>query len=294
MGRDGAEGANRAEPRLRQPPDGGVDPAWLRLRRPADVRARTTFASGLADDLADHLGERLDGAEVRLVDVGAGTGAGAQWLRDRLDARLRVRQHWRLVDHDPGLLASATAAADGWAAVAASVDELPALLADEPADVVTCQALVDVLTAPEADAMLTPAVDSGAAVLLALSVTGEVVLSPSHHDDEMIAEAFDAHQRRSGRLGPDGGAYVAHGLRRRGYTVTMAATPWHLGAADRDLMRAWLEGRADAAAEQEPGLADSIRDWYERRSRQAGRGDLGAVVGHVDVLGLPPRPGAPS
>jgi hypothetical protein len=281
---------------LRQAPVDGVDPAWLRLRGPADARARTTFASGLADDLAAHLSERVDGsAEVRLVDVGAGTGAGARWLRDRLDARLSVPQHWRLVDHDSHVLAFATPAADGWAsAVAATVEGLPALLAEEPADVVTCQALVDVLTAPEVDAMVTTAGDCGAAVLLALSVTGEVVLSPSHHDDDMVAEAFDAHQRRAGRLGPDGGAYAAHGLRRQGYTVTMAATPWHLGAADGDLLRAWLQGRADAALEQAPGRADRIRDWLQSRDQDARRGGLSAVVGHVDVLGLPPRTGASS
>jgi hypothetical protein len=106
----------------------------------------------------------------------------------------------------------------------------------------------------------------------------------------MVAEAFDAHQRRDGRLGPDGGAYAAHGLRRQGYTVTVAATPWRLGAADTDLLRAWLQGRADAAAEQEPGLRDRIRRWHESRDAQARSGDLTAVIGHVDVLGLPPRP----
>ena len=278
-----------------------MDPAWLRLRGPADVRARTTFGSGLVDDLAHHLagktsdGDRPIGDVVRLVDVGAGTGAGAQWLRDRLDGRLHRPQHWRLVDHDVDLLASAAPAADGWAhGVAATVDDLHALLAEEPADVVTCQALIDVLTQSEVDALLTPAVRSGAAVLLALSVTGEVALSPSHEDDEMVAKAFDAHQRRGARLGPKGGAYAAHGFRRHGYTVTMAPTPWRLGAADTDLLRAWLHGRAEAAGEQEPDRGERIRRWHESRDRQALRGELSAVVGHIDVLGLPPRPAASS
>ncbi len=312
MGCDRPEGANRSDRRLRQAPADGVDPAWLRLRNPADARARSSFGSGLVDALADHLVAGLarrrtvrdDGPEaVRLVDVGAGTGSGAQWLRDRLADRFAarltdrvpdgpgVRQHWRLVDHDSDLLVSAAPAADGWArGVVATVDDLPKLLDEEPADVITCQALVDVLTANEVDAMLAPAVGSDAAVLLALSVTGEVVLSPLHHDDEMVAAAFDAHQRRAGRLGPDGGAYAAHGLRRQGYTVTVATTPWRLGADDTDLLRAWLQGRAEAAGEQEPDLRERVRDWHESRDRQARHGELTAVVGHVDVLGLPPRP----
>jgi hypothetical protein len=70
----------------------------------------------------------------------------------------------------------------------------------------------------------------------------------------------------------------------------MAPTPWRLAAADTDLLRAWLQGRADAACEQQPGLGERIRRWHESRDRQARRGELSAVVGHVDVLGLPPRP----
>ena len=305
MGRHGRTGAERADARLTRPPVDGVDPAWLRLRGPADVQARTSFASGLAHDLAQHLsGLATDGVDerrgdasdvVRLVDVGAGTGAGARWLRDRLTDRLPAQQHWRLVDHDPDLLACAGPTTDGWAhGVVATVDHLPRLLADEPADVISCQALLDVLTAPEVDAMVEPTVQAGAAVLLALSVTGEVALSPVHRDDEMVAEAFDAHQRRAGRLGPDGAAYAAHALGRQGYTVTMAATPWHLGAADTDLLRAWLQGRADAAAEQSPDMGDRIRVWHENRDRQARSTELSAVVGHVDLLGLPARPGPPS
>jgi hypothetical protein len=269
-----------------------VDPAWLSLRGPADARARTTFASDLAGALAEHLtGGTRPPEVVRLVDAGAGTGAGARWLRDRLEDRLPMPQDWRLVDHDRDLLDVAAPTVEGWArGVVATVEELPGLLGDEPADVVTCQALLDVLTSHEVDALLGPAVESGAAVLLALSVDGDVALSPQHPDDDMVAEAFDAHQRRSGRLGPDGGTYAAHDLRMHGYTVTMAATPWRLGAADNALTRAWAQGRAEAAGEQEPRLADRVRRWYEIRDRQARDGDLNAVVGHVDVLGLPPRP----
>ena len=148
---------------MRQPPADGVDPAWLRLRGPADVRTRTSCGSGLVDDLAAYLGATNGGVGA----CGAGTGAGANWRRDQLAGRLAVgprdRQRWRLVDHDPALLASAAPATDGWArGVVATVDELPGLLADDPADVVTCQALLDVLTASEVDAVIASAMDSGA------------------------------------------------------------------------------------------------------------------------------------
>jgi hypothetical protein len=274
-----------------QPSGSAVDPAWLSLRAAADLRARTTFASGLAAELARHLGLRLSepAGTVRLVDVGAGTGSGARWLR----ARLPFTQDWRLVDHDGRILA-ATPRDEAWGrSVVAGVEDLPRLLADEPAHVVTCQALLDVLTEDQVDAMLTAALSCRAALLLGLSVTGDVDLAPEHPDDDVVDRAFNAHQRRAGRLGPDGGAYAADALRRHGYAVKVAATPWRLGAADSALFRAWVQGRAAAALEQEPAQADRITRWRQHREEAAGRGDLDAVVGHIDVLGLPHRrPGA--
>lgn len=265
---------------------GHVEPRWLSLRGPADARARTTFGAGLAADLAGHLVSRLsgDGQVARLLDVGAGTGAGATWLRPRLP----VRQDWSLLDQDPGLLELAPPVAEGWArGIAADVAELRGLLAERPADVVTCQALLDILTADQLDDLLATAAASGAALLLGLSVTGEVTLTPSHPDDGSVAEAFNAHQRRAGRLGPDASAYAAGVLRDHGYAVTTAATPWRLGPTDVDLVRAWLDGYAVAACEQQPDDTDRFDAWRRRRDRSARDGGLDVVVGHLDVLGLP-------
>ncbi|MGH3356591.1 MAG: hypothetical protein ACRDOJ_11890 [Nocardioidaceae bacterium] len=271
---------------MTQAPAGRVDPHWLSLRGPADVRARTTFTAHLAAGLAQHLTTRLsdDGEVASLVDVGAGRGAGAVWLRDRLP----VHQDWRLVDHDPSILAAAAPTVEGWAqGIVAGVGDLSRMLAEEPAQVVTCQALLDVLTADEVDAMLAAAMASDAALLLSLSVNGEVALAPGHPDDDLVAGAFDAHQRRSDRLGPDGGAYAVSVLGEHGYDVTVAATPWHLGADERALSGAWLRGYAAAALEQQPGYADRIDRWQQSREAAARDGELSVVVGHLDVLGLP-------
>jgi trans-aconitate methyltransferase len=265
-------------------PAGRVDTWWLGLRERADVRSRTTYGAHLADALARHLAGRHPDGAVRLLDVGAGTGAGASWLR----ARLPFEQDWRLVDHDPAILAEAAPTAQGWGrALVAPVSELPDVVADEPADVVTCQALLDVLTAHEVDDLVTSAVASRAAVLLGLSVDGRVHLTPGHPDDHAVGEAFDAHQRRAGRLGPDAGAYAADALRRHGYDVTVAATPWRLGPAESALTHAWVHGRATAALEQEPGRGERTAAWRQSRAEAARAGRLQAVVGHTDILGVP-------
>lgn len=262
-----------------------VDPDWLALRGPADTRARTANTMLLVRRLADHLAASGPvSGPARLVDVGAGTGAGAGWLR----ARLPLAQQWRLVDPDPDLVTTAVGPADGWArAIVAGVAELPALLVEEPADAVTCQALLDILTQPEVDTLLSAAAGSRAALLLSLSVTGEVDLTPPHPEDALVGEAFNAHQHRGRRLGPDAGGYAEEVLARSGYDVTTAASPWRLGTTDRDLLRSWLRGRAEAAAEQRPKLADRFRQWLHDREAAVDAGGLHAVVGHLDVLAIP-------
>ncbi|MDN5798062.1 MAG: hypothetical protein L0H79_20275 [Intrasporangium sp.] len=267
-----------------------VDPHWLDLRGPADVRARTDSATGLADELARWLHRRRPAGPVRLVDVGAGTGAGATWLRHHLAHLLPpARQNWRLVDHDPDLLVRAQPVSQAWATPEiADLTRLAGLLAEEPTDAVTCQALLDLLTAGECRALLEPAVAHRAAVLAGLTVTGWVDLQPGHPADELVGEAFNAHQRRAGRLGPAAGDLAAETLRDQGYTVTAAATPWRLRGPDRELTDAWLRGRAEAATEQRPRDAARIEGWLADRLQAARHGRLEAVVGHVDLLGLPP------
>lgn len=288
MGGNGAPDSGRPDTVTRTPA-GRVDPGWLRLRGPADARARTTFTGDLAAELAQHLTRQLtdDGEVARLVDVGAGTGAGAAWLRPRLP----VDQDWRLVDHDPSLLAVASPTVEEWArGVVADVGDLPRLLSEEPAHVVTCQALLDVLTADDVDALLAAALASDTAVLFSLSVSGDVRLVPRHRDDDLVCDAFDAHQRRAGRLGPDAGTYAAKVLREHGYRVSVAAAPWQLGAAESALALEWLHGYAAAALEQQPADADRIGRWRHSRETAARAGDLRVEVGHIDVLGLPVGP----
>lgn len=261
-----------------------VDPAWLALRGPADHRARGARADSLAHEFGRWLRRTRPGAPARLVDVGAGTGAGAAWLH----ARIPLEQRWRLLDLDPDLLALAEPVREGWAQpVVADLTSLGGLLVEDPADGVTCQALLDVLTGPAIRAVVEPAVASRAALLAALTVTGRVSVIPEHPADALVTRAFNAHQRRDGRLGPDAGAFAADRLREHGYAVRTAATPWCLDGRDRALTDAWLCGRAEAALEQQPDERDRIGEWLAERRSTARRGLLTAVVDHVDVLGIP-------
>jgi SAM-dependent methyltransferase len=78
---------------------GGFSSDWLALREPYDRRARN---QAVLDAAAAAL---KSCSPVRVVDLACGTGSTLRALSPHLQAR----QNWKLVDHDPGLLAHAMA-----------------------------------------------------------------------------------------------------------------------------------------------------------------------------------------
>ena len=271
-------------PTVTRPPERPVDPAWLALREPADAAARDRAAGVvLAPLLAD--GGRSGKAPLRVVDLGAGTGANLRWLAPRL-ARLSRRQEWTLVDSDPHPV---TAEPFKINTVRADVAELARLLHElGRVDLVTASALLDLLDRPRLAALVAAVVQARAPALLSLTVTGEVTLDPPDGGDAAVAAAFDDHQRRGGRPGPDAAATVAALFRDRGWTATLAASPWQLRAdQDAQLLAAWLGGRVEAAVQQRPSLAAEAQGWLARRRTQLRDRALTAVVGHVDLVALP-------
>jgi len=111
-------------------------------------------------------------------------------------------------------------------------------------------------------------------------VTGEVALDPADPLDGVIAEAFNAHQRRGGKLGPDAAGVAAEAFAAAGATVSVRSTPWRLGSDSAALAQEWLRGWVGAAVEQRPDLR--IGDYLRRRAKQG----ITAAVGHKDVLAI--------
>ena len=256
-----------------------VTPEWLELREPADAAARS-------GELAERLGRHLP-ATGRLVvhDLGGGSGAMGRWLAPRL----RRPQHWVVHDRDPSLLERAVADPPDGASVTveARQDDVTRLTPGDlaGASLITASALLDLLTADELARMLRAC--AGCPMLLALTVVGRVSLRPADTLDASIGAAFDAHQRRGRRLGPDAVAAVADALRGTGAEIIVRASPWRLDAAHADLAAEWLDGWVEAAGEQEPVLAAEAGAYRDRRLAQAASGELAVTVDHADVLVLP-------
>ncbi|WP_217552106.1 trans-aconitate methyltransferase [Streptomyces sp. GbtcB6] len=262
-------------------------PEWLELRESADAAAR---AHDLLDPLRIRLANLPGKAGVVVHDLGCGTGSMGRWLAPRLDGS----QHWILHDRDPYLLhfaavASPRAAADGSrVTVETRRGDVARLTPDAliGASLVTASALLDVLTREEIDTLAAACAGAGCPALLTLSVAGRVELTPSHPLDTELAEAFNAHQRRGGMLGPDAVTAACEAFADRGATVKVHPSPWRLGPDEKALTEQWLRGWVGAAVEQRPELAERADAYLAERLAANAAGELRVVVHHSDLLAL--------
>ncbi len=261
---------------------------WLRLREPADAAAR-------APELVDELRSILPTGEGAVIhDLGCGSGSMARWLA----AQLPAPQHWVMYDRDDDLLA--LAAADP----PPSSDGTPVSIETRRRDVtrlgpgelagatlITASALLDMMTAEELDRLVVASAGRGCPVLIALSVTGQVEISPPDPLDRFIGEAFNAHQRRvtgAGRLlGPGAVSVAVDGFTRRGLNVLVKPSPWRLGPDQAELAAEWFTGWVAAACEQRPELRVDVPSYARRRLAQAASGLLSVTVAHQDLLARP-------
>jgi hypothetical protein len=255
-----------------------VSPEWLVLREPADAAARCA-------ELAERLRRYLPPTgRVVIHDLGGGSGAMGRWFAPRLPGR----QQWVVHDRDAELLERAVAAPPGSASVTVEArrSDVTRLTADDlaGASLITASALLDLLTADELVRMLRAC--AGRPMLLALTVTGRVTLTPADPLDAHIGAAFNAHQRRNHLLGPDAVGAAVEELRGTGTEVRVRPSPWRLNAAHADLSAEWLEGWVAAACEQEPALAPDARTYRDRRLAQAAAQELAVTVDHADLLVL--------
>lgn len=292
----------------------GFDAGWLALREPFDQAARDASAPLLDwPALARRLRSGRDGeAALQVVDLGCGTGASLRAIAPRLGGR----QHWRLVDHDPALLAALPQALSTWATgqgcrVVAEGDglaidgaglqltvawqradlaEAAAVTAIDGAQLVTASALLDLVSAAWLEALVARCRRAGAAVGWALSVDDRLQWQPDDAADALVHAHFRAHQRRDKGFGPAlGGGAVAEAarcLQRAGYQRVVAPSDWQVDGtrspADRAMLREMVDGMAAAVREQAPEALAAVDAWQQRRHAQLAVTRL--RVGHADLL----------
>lgn len=296
-----------------------IEASWLAVRRAADERARLASLPLIERLVAyvaslDHLSPRqIDAAlggdpcaeaiprRVAWVDVGAGTGANQAWLGPATHAALGAgwTQEWHLLDHDAALLDAVEPSTAAWLAETerhvGGVETVATVLAGLPEPrVMTCSALLDLMTADQIDTLVGASVTTSAPALWSLSVTGTISLTPVNAHDQQVADLFNLHQRgeSSSRptLGPDAARYAEQAFIAAGWHTEVVSTPWVLGPGDEPLSRRFLTERAAAAkAAQAAGSDAQIESWLHSRLDDIDGGTLTLQVDHVDVLALPPK-----
>ncbi len=278
---------------------------WLALREPADTAARNA-------PLVEWLGARLAPLDVlRVLDLGAGTGANMRYLSHRLPV---PRQDWQLVDHDARLLDAAWEQMADWAAragtaltrgdqefggqadqralriLARSMDlRRVRLLRDVCAGchLVTASALLDLVSPAWLNALSSACREAGVAVLFTVIYDGRITCEPFDRDDEVVRRLVNEHQQTDkgfgAAAGPDAARLAEACFAEAGYEVHGAPADWLLPPESAALQRALIEGWAGAAAATDPAREADILDWKRRRTSHVDAGRSTLVVGHRDL-----------
>lgn len=284
-------------------------PAWLQLRESADLAARSTE---LARRFAAALPHRSD-KPLRLIDLGAGTGANCRALINRVAGD----QEWTLIENDRALIASHADAFTLWArrqgypirtgggriiietgAANWTITALPLDLmcernrvAELAVDGVTASALFDLVSAEWTGWLARAIAGRRVPFLAALTVDGRRHWQPPLVEDAIVAAAFRRHQQCDKGFGPALGAAAVDALARalsaEGFDIASAASDWRLDSKDDKLLPGLIAGEAHAAREVMPEATATIAAWEEQRLSQWQDGKLSLTIGHRDLLALP-------
>lgn len=249
------------------------DTAWLDLREPADHAARDGTLLARAQ-------EHLAGTYNPLVvDLGCGTGSTFRALG-------AVSTKWLLIDHDEALLAEARRRCGADVSTVALDLGDPRCIPLDVTRLVTASALIDLVSAEWIDAFVERLAAKRVGLYSALNYDGIMQWVPDDAADSTVVTAFNRHQHGDKgfgpALGPQGGSHLTDALRRHGFAVTTAPSPWILDRSQAELQSVLLKGIAGAAIEAGCSEADG---WLNRRLDALP--NLRGRIGHLDVLALP-------
>jgi SAM-dependent methyltransferase len=263
----------------------GFSAEWLALREPFDAAARST---ALVQQLRARLAVGMRSAPLSVVDLGAGAGSNLRYLAPLLGGT----QRWRLVDHDGALLAVALATTRELDCEVRCEQRDLATLGDltlPTGCLVTAAALLDLVSASWLDALAEQCAQAHACVLFALTYDGRTVCTPPDPEDAAALALFNSHQLGDKgfgpALGPGAPSAAEAAFLRCGYRVVTGRSDWQLGADDRAMQHALLDGWLAAAENMAPERRAQLSAWHARRRALVDARRSTLRVGHVDLVG---------
>jgi len=254
---------------------------WLALREPRD---HASVNADLRKRVADLCATRR---QMTIVDLGAGAGSNLRGLSPWLP----FAQHWRLVDHDIGLLQRASrSTGDGPVQVTIHQADLHSADLDallDGSDLVTAAAFFDLASDHLVERIARACARHRLSFYTVLTYDGIAAWLPEHPADSDMRRLFNSHQRSDKGLGPALGPDATKALdaafQAQGYTTSIGPSPWVVGPDETALRTQLEQGWADAVAATGGLPHQTIEDWRAHRA-QAGRV---TIVGHEDFLAVP-------
>lgn len=252
----------------------GFSAEWLALRAEADDRAR---APGLVETLARWAGER----SILIADLGGGSGATRRALAPQLPTA-----RWRVLDHDPALLAAIPPGPD-LELVEADLAADPDAAFKGPPDLVAASAFFDLVSAEWIEGFVERLAARATPLYAALTYDGREEWRPAPAHEAAALRAFHrdmgSDKGFGPALGPAAADRLAAALRARGFSVVEATSDWRLSRpADAALMAALAAGGAEVAEVRAALTIDERRAWVEGRAAAKS-----AMVGHRDLVAFP-------
>ncbi|MBX2825387.1 MAG: class I SAM-dependent methyltransferase [Gammaproteobacteria bacterium] len=270
---------------------------WLALRRHFDDQARNP---GLLQQLVDYA---KTNALRCVADLGTGTGNHARFLQRHLRPHLDdIDLH--LVEQHPQLLAMALSTVNpeevhsaGTMRVHAHHCDMHRWLSsnrgDIPVDLVTHNALLDLLTQNELQGLVRYLANAQVAMYSTLNYQS-VQLLPEHPQDTFIIALFEQHMCRNLDRGRPLGPSVDQSLRallsdEQSLSLVAARSDWKAGTENREFISRNLDFYESGARATASSAAEraSVTAWAAHRHSALHLGKLQLVVRHVDYLILP-------
>ncbi|MCB9942265.1 MAG: class I SAM-dependent methyltransferase [Geminicoccaceae bacterium] len=263
----------------------GFSSDWLGLREPFDHAARSDRLTGMLTRWAD-------GREgLVIADMGSGTGSNFR----AIEPVLPPGQHWYLLENDPALIEAgrSTLPATGRSSCLYVAADLSSSLEDiVPAsvDIVTCSALLDLVSMTWLERLVRLVIGRKAALLAVLTYDDRIRWRPGDLHDTAMRDLFNRHQRTDKGFGPALGGSAAGELetmlKGKGQLST-EPSPWVFRPGDRSIQQALLDGFVAAARELDDCDKEEALAWRNQRRTQIDRGRSHLTVGHIDLLFLP-------